>query len=97
MRNKRQRKRPLKTTRSKFLESLGTFRPVKPFLVDLYYCKTEISCMKGTSVNININKCKKQLCNHKVRDFATVFKVPVDRRLYNAAIHWITRNSVNKC
>ena len=54
------------------------FGPLKPFLVHLYLkteiCIPEISFVKRTSVYIN-NMLTKQLCNHKLRDFATVFRV----------------------
>lgn len=56
------------------------FRPTKAFLVDLYL-KTEksiimleTSSMEKTSVHIT-NMLVKQLCNHKVYDFAIAFQV----------------------
>jgi len=54
------------------------FGPVKPFLVNLYIngevYTPETSCMKGTFVYIKTTWIK-QLCDHKVRNFAVAFRV----------------------
>ena len=62
-------------------KSRERFEPVKPFIVHLYL-KAEVStgvyeevqrCMKGTSGYIK-NAGIKQLCNHKVWDFAKALR-----------------------
>jgi len=70
----------IKTSGVPFLKAPETYRArTEPFLVHLYP-KTEnlhtpeTSCMKGTSIHIK-NTWIKQLCNHKLRDFAMAFRV----------------------
>jgi len=72
-------KSPHKRSGARFSKGPETFRAHKAIFSSSVFKNGEVqtpetSCMKKTSVHIKSMRIK-QLCNHKVRDFAMAFRV----------------------